>query len=219
MHGFIAEVAEVGVGNARSQIAGAGAVYQWVNDNKAVDLVRSGVEIQQKFYASRFGLAAILSHLQRYPDFIENGGKYQVPPTSSSDSGGAVRHALRGGGQFLTRSGGPSLSDWERIQVFFKENSLGIESLEPSNLEYCEVQRGIYSTTLDAEKVSPLHRRVSRDAAYQQNDRILRRVPKRHWRPPRSRAGPLSCWPWWINADKARCSRSSRARTGPEHRR
>jgi hypothetical protein len=38
MHGFIAEVAEVGVGNARSQIAGAGAVYQWVNDNKAVDL-------------------------------------------------------------------------------------------------------------------------------------------------------------------------------------
>ena len=73
MHGFIAEVAEVGVGNARSQIAGAGAVYQWVNDNKAVDLVRSGVEIQQKFYASRFGLAAILSHLQRYPDFIENG--------------------------------------------------------------------------------------------------------------------------------------------------
>ncbi|OFV78591.1 hypothetical protein [Rhodococcus erythropolis] len=46
MHGFIAEVAEVGVGNARSQILGNGPVYQWVNDNGPVDLMRSGVEIQ-----------------------------------------------------------------------------------------------------------------------------------------------------------------------------
>ena len=44
MHGFIAEVAEVGVGNARSQILGEGAVYQWVNDNGPVDLMRGGVE-------------------------------------------------------------------------------------------------------------------------------------------------------------------------------
>ena len=171
MHGFIAEVAEVGVGNARSQIAGAGAVYQWVNDNKAVDLVRSGVEIRQKFYASRFGLAAILSHLQRYPDFIENGGKYQIPADQFEVIQRLYAMPYEEAGKFLTRSGGgPSLSDWERIQVFFKENSLGIESLEPSNLEYREVQRGIYSTTLDAEKESLRSTDESlRDAAYQQS--------------------------------------------------
>ncbi|MDN4641599.1 hypothetical protein QCD70_15205 [Agreia sp. PsM10] len=81
MHGFIAELAEVGVGNARNQILGENAAYDWVNDNGPVDLVRGGVEIQVKFVAAggRFGLGAIAEHLQQYPDFVENGGKYQIP--------------------------------------------------------------------------------------------------------------------------------------------
>ena len=33
MHGFIAEVAECGIGNARRQITGKEAVYKWINDN------------------------------------------------------------------------------------------------------------------------------------------------------------------------------------------
>lgn len=157
MHGFIAEIAEVGVGNARSQISGEGTVYQWVNDNGPVDLVRSGVEIQQKFVAAggRFGLGAIADHLQKYPDFVRNGGKYQVP----SDHFETIRrlHAmsLEEAGKSLTRSGdGPKLKDWERIQAFFAEGSVGIESLEPSNLEYHEVQSGAYGSTLEAEKKS-----------------------------------------------------------------
>jgi hypothetical protein len=48
MHGFIAEVAEVGIGNAHRRIVGAEPVYQWVNDNGPVDLLREGVAIQQK---------------------------------------------------------------------------------------------------------------------------------------------------------------------------
>ncbi len=52
MHGFIAEVAEVGVGNARARIVGEAARYGWVNDNGPVDLLRDGVEIQQKFVAA-----------------------------------------------------------------------------------------------------------------------------------------------------------------------
>ena len=52
MHGFIAEIAEVGIGNARERIIGKDAVYQWVNDNGPVDMMRDGIEIQQKFVAS-----------------------------------------------------------------------------------------------------------------------------------------------------------------------
>ena len=33
MHGFIAEVAEVGIGNARRLVVGDGSAYEWVNDN------------------------------------------------------------------------------------------------------------------------------------------------------------------------------------------
>lgn len=33
MHGFIAEIAECGIGNARQQILGKSAGYIWINDN------------------------------------------------------------------------------------------------------------------------------------------------------------------------------------------
>jgi hypothetical protein len=72
-------------------------------------------------------------------------------------------------GRLLTRSGdGPSFRDWERVQAFFKESSVGIESLEPSTLEYHEVQRGAYESTLQAEKDS-LHStdQTLRNDAYQ----------------------------------------------------
>lgn len=155
MHGFIAEVAEVGVGNARSQILGEGKVYEWVNDNGPADLIRNGVEIQQKFYAAGFSLGAITEHLQKYPDFVKNGAKYQVP----SDQFEVIqklhdmpREEAR---KFLTRSGdGPSLKDWERVQAFFDEGSVDFDSLEPSKLEYSEVQVGTYRPTLEAEKES-----------------------------------------------------------------
>ncbi|MFM9500467.1 hypothetical protein ACKI1Q_43770, partial [Streptomyces galilaeus] len=56
-------------------------------------------------------------------------------------------------GRLLTRSGdGPSFRDWERVQAFFDKGSVGIESLEPSTLDYHEVQRGVYESTLGAEK-------------------------------------------------------------------
>ncbi|QEO09493.1 hypothetical protein [Protaetiibacter larvae] len=170
MHGFIAEVAEVGVGNARSQIIGEGAVYQWVNDNGPVDLIRGGVDIQQKFVQAggRLGLGAIAEHLTKYPDFVKNGGKYQLP----SDHFETIQrlHALprAEASKLLTRSGdGPSFNDWERVQAFFEEGSVGIESLEPSNLDYHAVQKGVYGSTLEAEKESLRFSDQSRrDAAY-----------------------------------------------------
>lgn len=155
MHGFIAEVAEVGVGNARSHILGKGAVYQWVNDNGPVDLVRGGVAIQQKFVAAggRFGLGAITKHLEKYPDFVSSCGKYQIP----SDHFDMIRklHDMprEEAATLLARSGdGPSFRDWQRVQAFFREGSVGIETLEPSALDYHEVQRGVYESTLGAEK-------------------------------------------------------------------
>ena len=157
MHGFIAEVAEVGVGNARSQIRGGGTVYQWVNDNGPVDLMRGSVEIQQKFVASggRFGLGAIADHLQKYPDFVKRGGKYQIP----RDHFEAIQklHAMprEEAGKALTLGGdGPSFKDWTRVHTFFEEGSVGFESLEPSHLEYSAVQTGTYSATLETEKQS-----------------------------------------------------------------
>ena len=48
MHGFIAEVAECGIGNAREQILGEAPKYVWINDNGPSDFVRDGIEITAK---------------------------------------------------------------------------------------------------------------------------------------------------------------------------
>lgn len=172
MHGFIAEIAEVGIGNARKQILGQTADYEWVNDNGPVDLMRGSVEIQQKFVAAggRFSLGAITEHLQKYPEYVHKGGKYQIP----SDHFEMIQrlHALSPEeASKLTRSGdGPSLRDWQRVQTFFQTRSVGIESLEPSTLRYDEVQRDVYTSTMAAEKDSlRATDRSLRDDAYRQS--------------------------------------------------
>jgi len=157
MHGFIAEVAEVGIGNARSRILGGGTVYQWVNDNGPVDLARGGVQIQQKFVAAggRLGLGAIAEHLERYPDFVRNGGKYQIPGDHFETIRRLQAMPREEAGRLLSRTGdGPSFRDWERVQSFFDKGGVGVESLEPSHLEYSEVQRGVYGATIEAEQES-----------------------------------------------------------------
>lgn len=58
-------------------------------------------------------------------------------------------------GKLLARNqNGPSLMDWERVQRFFEKGAVGIDSLEPSNLDYAEAQKGAYSGTVEAEKRS-----------------------------------------------------------------
>ncbi|WP_067706526.1 hypothetical protein [Nocardia yamanashiensis] len=178
MHGFIAEIAEVGIGNARKQILGHETVYRWVNDNGPVDLMRGNVEIQQKFVAAggRYSLGAITEHLQKYPEYVRNGGKYQIP----RDHFEVIQrlHALspEEASKLLSRSGdGPSLRDWQRVQLFFQGGSVGFDSLEPSALEYDEVQRGVYASTMAAEKDSlRATDRSLRDAAYQRSRPTLR---------------------------------------------
>lgn len=199
MDGFIAEVAEVGVGNACRYIRGGDAVYQWINDNGPVDLMRSGVKIQQKFVAAggRFGLGAITEHLHRYPDFVASGGKYQIP----RDRFEVIQklHAMprEGAGTLLTRGGdGPSLTDWERVQVFFGEGSVGIGSLEPSHLRYSEVQKGAYQLTLDTEEDSLRSTDQSlRDDAYHRGRPTLREGAKATLAAAAIEGGPLWCWP------------------------
>lgn len=157
MHGFIAEVAEVGISNARSKIAGGEAAYQWVNDNGPVDLLRDGVEIQQKFVAAggRLGLGAIADHLEKYPDFLKNGAKYQIPADHFETIQQLHAMSPEDAGKLLNSSSdGPSFRDWKRVQAFFDQGTVDIDSLEPSKLDYHQAQRGAYEQTFETEQES-----------------------------------------------------------------
>ena len=173
MHGFIAEIAEVGVGNARERIFGNADVYQWVNNNSPVDMIRNGIDIQQKFYADDGyqTLRAITDHMQRYPDYVSNGGKYQIPFNHFKTIKNLHTMSPENAGKFLSRSGeGPSFTDWKRVESFFHNGSIGIDSLEPSKLEYREVQKGAYEATLQSEKNSlESTDQALRETAYQRS--------------------------------------------------
>ena len=154
MHGFIAEVAECGISNARSQIEGNIPVYEWINDNGPDDLKRGAVMIQQKFvnYGNHLSLQAIRNHLVKYPDYVSNGGVYQIP----SDHYEKIQYLLsiskEEANKMPTSTGDFSLKQWKEVHAFFEQGDISLDKIEPSILRYREVQRGTYEQTFKLEK-------------------------------------------------------------------
>ena len=170
MHGFIAEIAECGIGNARQQIIGKVGEYDWINDNGPVDIIRGTEAIQQKFVQSggHLSLQAISQHLHHYPDFLMNGGKYQIPKDHFNkiivylDMPESVANKLP------TSTGEYSLRQWREVHNFFADNNIEINQLEPSILEYSQVQRNAVSDTFEQEKNNLKQiDKQQREAAYQ----------------------------------------------------
>ena len=79
IHGFIAERMQVYFQNARNLADGAGRGYSLIDDNGPVDFIGHGIDYQQKFVGKHLSLDAVKGHLDKYPDYIKNGGKYQIP--------------------------------------------------------------------------------------------------------------------------------------------
>lgn len=156
MHGFIAEVAEVGIGNARKLIAGEKPVYEWIDNNGPADVRIDGVEFQMKFVESggRFSLNAIKGHLEKYPDFLAEGGRYEIPK-DYYDAVKTLYLMTEEEAKKLSRSGdGFSPAQYRAVQGFFKESGVGIDDIEPSLLEYDEVQQGAIVQTMSREEES-----------------------------------------------------------------
>ena len=176
MHGFIAEVAEVGIGNAREQIEGRAPIYEWINDNGPEDLRRGAELIQQKFVNSggHLSLQAIKQHFQTYPDFLENGGKYQIPADHYEKIGWLLSISEKDANKMPTSSGEFSLRQWKEVHDFFRNESVPLEKIEPSVLDYKSVQKNMYEQTLESEKQDIQARNQERrDDAYQQSKSAL----------------------------------------------
>ena len=156
VHGFIAEVAECGLENAQSLVHGEKPVMEWVNDNGPADLVRNGVKIQVKFVngGGKFSLDAVAAHLEKYPDFLDKDGVYQIPK-DYFDVVRALHEMPKDEAVKLTASdGGPSYSIWKAVHEFFDSSGFGIDDLEASKFEYSEVQKGAIADKMGKEKDS-----------------------------------------------------------------
>lgn len=156
IHGFIAETSEVGIGNARQNIVGKGNIYKWINDNSPSDLQRDSLEIQQKFYISggNFSLGAVAKHLNKYPDYIKNGAKYQIPKDQYESIKQLYGLSEKEAYKMLSNSGdGLTINQWRKVHNFFENNKdISFDDLEPSLLDYDDVQKGVIDETIAKEK-------------------------------------------------------------------
>jgi len=154
MHGFIAEVAECGVGNAREQVEGKMPIYEWINDNGPADLLRNGVQIQQKFVASgnHLSLQAITQHLEKYPDFLRQGGKYQIPEDHYEKIKYLLSVSKEQANKMPTSTGEFSLKQWKEVHDFFDNGKIKLQDIEPSKLKYDQVQANRIQDTIQSEK-------------------------------------------------------------------
>ena len=171
MHGFIAEVAECGISNARNQIEGKVPVCVWVNDNGPTDILRGSTHIQQKFVNNNFSLKAIKDHLELYPDYLDMGGKYQIPSDyydsiiklRNIDSNTAKIDLNKSSSEFTYKQ-------WKKVNEFFENENINIESIEPSVMEYKDSQSGAYERFIEKEKQNLKKRNQERkDQAYQKS--------------------------------------------------
>ncbi|MCM1263559.1 MAG: hypothetical protein NC313_12670 [Butyrivibrio sp.] len=150
IHGYIAEAAEVGIENARNLIKGLDAVCEWVNDNGPTDIIRNGTEIQQKFVQAggHFGLEKIKEHLEKYPDYIKTGGKYQIP----KDFYDKLQRLLALSQEEAAKESESTYKLWKWVHTFFEENEITPDDLEPAVLDYSAVQIGKIDETVNQEE-------------------------------------------------------------------
>lgn len=80
-HGEVAEVFDVRFGNADRIIRGEDPNFSFdgVGRTDAVDYLKNNLPVQSKFVQSNLSMDAVLKHLNDYPDFVQNGGKYCIP--------------------------------------------------------------------------------------------------------------------------------------------
>ena len=173
IHGFLAEAAEAGIENARNLIKGLEAACEWVNDNSSTDLLRNGVEIQQKFVRTggHFGLEAVKEHLEKYPDFIKNGGKYQLP----KDFYHELKRLLAMSQEEASKESDRTYRLWKWVQEFFAETGITSDDLEPAVLDYAAAQKGKINETITNEEQNIRNEdQRRRDAAYKASKPTLR---------------------------------------------
>lgn len=156
MHGFVAEVAECGIRNAREQIAGHAPNCEWINDNGPADLIRNGVPIQQKFVSAgnHLSLGAITQHHEKYPDFLSQGQKYQIPKDHYEKIKYLLSISKEQANKMPTSTGSFSLKQWKEVHEFFDNGPIRFEDIEPSTLSYDQVQVNKIENTLQKEKQS-----------------------------------------------------------------
>lgn len=159
-HGEIAEHMQVNISNARRAIQGLSKEYTFegVGRTAPEDYLKNGQQIQSKFYnglkQTLFNHHGLEEHLETYPEFVKNGGAYDIPKDQYEDLVNLL-DKYHSNPHALERADGSSYSFAKRIDEFIKKNNLEVgKDIKPAVSRYDEVQLGVVNDTVDREKTS-----------------------------------------------------------------
>lgn len=184
-HGEIAENVQVYISNARRLIEGLDREYSFdgVSRTAPEDYLKRAQQVQSKFLNGlertlngNGGADGILQHLRKYPDFVENGGTYDIPKDQYEEM---IRLLdLR-----KTNPSALSKQDWRvlrAIDFFERESGLDVrKNLNPSIAAYDDVQQGAVCNTIKKEEAAIKKTdQDRRNEAYQKSRPSLREGAK-----------------------------------------
>lgn len=149
IHGFIGEISQVRISNVKAYINGNEPLYILKDDNSMVDYLRGMQIIQQKACQSDgvLGLSHIKAHADKYPEFIEEGGIYQIPK-DMFEKYYRLRNMSEEVAQKLRKE---ELRIWRYIRSYTEENPKIV--IKPMEVTYSDIQvRNIRNTIGQVEK-------------------------------------------------------------------
>lgn len=144
MHGFIGESCQVHIANTKSFMRGEKPLYVLLDDNSMTDYLRGMQFIQQKACQSdnHLGLDHICNHMEKYPEFVEQGGVYQIP----KDFYEKFIRMKNTSEDVALKFRKEDLRLWKAVHRFIESNP-DVE-IEPMEVTYDEIQAGKVSETI-----------------------------------------------------------------------
>ncbi len=154
-HGEIAENMQVNISNARRAIQGLNETYTFegVGRTAPEDYICGGQQVQAKFYNglknTLFGKHALKAHFEKYPDFIKNGGSYDIPKDQYEEMMNLLNKYKNNSSQ-LSRT---EYTLAKQIDDFLRNNNLEPgKDINPAVVDYSSVQVGNANQTVDNEE-------------------------------------------------------------------
>lgn len=184
-HGEIAEHMQVNIANARRAIQGLSKQYTFegVGRTAPEDYLKDGAQVQSKFYNglrnTLFGNHALQEHLETYPDFVKNGGSYDIPK-DQYESIIELMDRYKNDPDALKKDSIALYHLAEKIDAFLKENNLEIgKDITPSVVGYKDVQQAKANDTVEKEEQNIKKTdKKERDKAYQASKPTLKEGAK-----------------------------------------
>lgn len=151
-HGEIAEHVQVNFSNARNLVEGLerNHTFEGVGRTAPEDYLRNGQMVQSKFYNdSKNTLDAVREHLEKYPDFVKNGGSYDIPKEQYDEIVRVLKLAD-------SNPSALSKSDWRLVRAakaFQDKTGLDFQKdVNPAVTDYKSVQQGKIDETIKQEE-------------------------------------------------------------------